>query len=157
MAYSDDLTYTRTVNGGTPELISARTAFGEINAGMMRPTNKNVRTMSASGQGRSLRASIAYRDGRTVTIRHATAAELAERVAEHTADGRRVVTVNGKRYIIGAVTPARPRTPGAIMWNDKAYVNYWTERDGRVFGATRSASERSRPGTVGAAIWAAAN
>jgi hypothetical protein len=67
-----DLTHIRTENG-TPELITTRAALDEINAGMMRPTKRLVREMSAARSS----ANIKYRDGRKVDIRPATPEEIA--------------------------------------------------------------------------------
>jgi hypothetical protein len=62
-----DLTHVRTEDGRTT-LITTRAALDEINAGMMAPTKRDVRQMSAVGSS----ANIEYRDGRKVDIRPAT-------------------------------------------------------------------------------------
>lgn len=152
----NNLTHTRTVNGGTPELITTRAALDEINAGVMdRAVKRTIRSMSAARSS----ANIEYRDGRKVVIRPATAEEIAayaEARQKTTANGRRIVTVKGKRYIVSAVIPGRPKTPGAKSWVPEAYVTYWAERSGTIFGPTRHATASSKPGTVGAGIWAGA-
>lgn len=140
---------------GVATLVDRRLGLDEINAGMMGETKKAVREMSA---GRT-DALIKYRDGRTVrlVLVDAPEQEAAEKL-ERTADGRRrIVTVKGKRYIVGTVVPARPRTPGAKSWIPKAYVSYWSERNGATFGPTRFTSGDAKPGTVGRAIWDAMN
>lgn len=76
---------------------------------------------------------------------------------ETTADGKRIVTAKGKRYVVSAITPARPRTPGAKSWVPEAYVRYWSERNGETFGATRFGKASGKPGSVGRAIWDAVN
>lgn len=212
-----NLTHIRTENG-TPALITARAALDEINAGMMGPTKKLVRQMSAVRDS----ANIEYRDGRKVDIRPATPEELdgmllvdtVEHVIDHTEDGGatwhqtpghtyrdkadaeaallrlaadkrnrgmnfrgasvhltvtasgkatatrtetrsapvertanglRIVNANGKRYVVSAIRRS-------AYAPDR--VEYWSERNGRRFGATRNAAADDRPGTVAAAIWA---
>lgn len=95
--------------------------------------------------------------GNSATISTEAADEIRKRVKpETTPDGRRIVTVKGKRYIVSDIYPARARTPDAKWWRPRAYVAYWTERNGTDFGPTRSANADNKPGTVGADIWAAA-
>lgn len=65
-------THIRTENGA-PALITTRAALDEINAGMMGPTKKLVRQMSAKGSS----ANLEYFDGRRVDIRPATPEEIA--------------------------------------------------------------------------------
>ncbi|MBV6700266.1 hypothetical protein KV557_24705 [Kitasatospora aureofaciens] len=67
-----DLTHIRTENGSTT-LVTTRAALDEIEAGMMRPTKRLVRQMSAVRSS----ANIEYRDGRKVDIRPATPDEIA--------------------------------------------------------------------------------
>jgi len=148
-------THVRTENG-TTQLITTRQALDEINAGMMAPTKKLVREMSAS---RST-AHIEYRDGRKVTIRPATTEEIAAltTTTETTADGRRIVTANGKRYIIANhISQPTVTTIGGVERTWPGGVKYWAERNGKTFGPTRQALANSKPGTVSAAIWATAN
>ncbi|MGI5408207.1 hypothetical protein ACQEV9_15570 [Streptomyces chartreusis] len=134
--------YERTENGVT-STVSQRAGLDEINHAMMAG-KRNVREMSA---GRT-DAQIAYKDGRSVRL------TLVDAPAEETdSKGRRIVTVKSKRYIVSAVTLARPRTPGATSWIPEAYVSYWSERNGEIFGATRHASASRKPGTIGRAIW----
>ncbi|MGW4087025.1 hypothetical protein ACWEGS_28735 [Streptomyces sp. NPDC004822] len=65
---AEERQHIRTVNGGTPQLIPTRDALAEINAAMMGPGKREVRSMSeARGHAR-----IVYRDGRTVDLRSAT-------------------------------------------------------------------------------------
>lgn len=90
------------------------------------------------------------------------AEELAKRLApvapERTADGRRIVTVKGKRYIVdNHVSQDRTVVHGGVERTWPGGVYYWNERNGETFGATRTAFSDSKPGTVGAAIWAAAS
>lgn len=158
-----DTTHTRTVNGGTPELITARAALDEINAGMMdKAVKRTIRQMSAvRGE-----ADIEYRDGRKVVIRHATPEQIADLSAPAVPEATsaygwpaQIVTVKGKRYIVELrVSPAKTQ----ILSNgtERTWpggVDYWTERNGKCFGPVRVALGNSKPGTVGAAIWAAAN
>lgn len=135
--------YERTENGVTTH-VSIREAMAEVNHAMMEG-KRDVRQMSS---GRTAHW-INYRDGREVRMTLVDAPALAETDSK----GRRIVTVKGKRYIVSHVTPARPRTPGAVSWVPEAYVSYWSERNGKTFGATRFASASSKPGTVGRAIW----
>jgi len=69
-------------------------------------------------------------------------------------NGQRIVEVKGKSYVVGRVIPARPENEYG-MSIPVSYVTYWSERNGEDFGASRHASSRSKPGTVGAAIWSA--
>ncbi|WP_329168378.1 hypothetical protein OG709_30145 [Streptomyces sp. NBC_01267] len=104
-----------------------------------------------------------YRSVSDYPTRFVSAAEMAEGPVEEpeqgpkawTGEATRIVTVKGKRYVVGTIVPARPRTPGATSWIPEAYVSYWSERNGATFGATRSASASNKPGTVGRAIWEA--
>lgn len=74
--------------------------------------------------------------------------------AEETdSEGRQIITVKGKRYVVSTITPARPRAEGATFWIPRAYVTYWSERNGETFGPTRSTNGDAKPGTVGRAIW----
>lgn len=140
--------YRRTENGTTTH-VPVREALDEVNQAMMGRIvrERRVRTMSSS-RGRH---HIEYADGRTVDLVLTTAP--AEITPETDSQGRRIVTVKGKRYIVSAITPARPRTPGATSWTPHAYVSYWSERNGQTYGATRSAGENAREGTVARAIW----
>lgn len=104
---------------------------------------------------------VAVFDDRSRTVsnyptRFVSAVETEE-PAETDGKGRRIVAVKGKRYIVSAITPARPRTEGAVSWIPEAYVSYWSERNGETFGATRFANASAKPGTVGRAIWDAVN
>ncbi|WP_189886178.1 hypothetical protein [Streptomyces xantholiticus] len=137
--------YERTENGTTAH-VSIREAMAEVNGAMMAG-KRHVRTMSS---GRT-QHSIEYKDGRQVrmTLVDAPAPEAQETDSK----GRRIVAVKGKRYIVGAVVPARPKVDGVPTWVPEAYVAYWSERNGETFGATRFASASGKPGTVGRAIW----
>ncbi|MER7952020.1 hypothetical protein ABTY59_31980 [Streptomyces sp. NPDC096079] len=70
----DERRHVRTVDGGTPQIISTRDALAEMNDAMMKPGQRHVREMSAAGS----RARIVYRDAErgTVELRPATAADL---------------------------------------------------------------------------------
>ncbi|MEV5982884.1 hypothetical protein [Streptomyces sp. NPDC052114] len=83
--------------------------------------------------------------------------ESEERPTTWTGEATRIVTVKGKRYVVGTVVPPRPRAEGATSWTPRAYVRYWAERNGETFGPTRSADGDAKPGTVGRAIWEAVN
>jgi hypothetical protein len=102
-----------------------------------------------------------YKDGRKVTLSCQRGEEMpapkAERPAEADSKGRRIVAVKGKRYVVGAIVPARPKTEGVATWVPEAFVSYWSERNGRAFGATRFAAASGKPGTTGRAIWDAVN
>lgn len=139
--------YQRTENGSTA-LVSAREALDEVNHAMMAG-KRDVRRMSSSHGNHS----IEYKDGREVRMTLVDAPAPGETDSK----GRRIVTVKGKRYIVGTVTPARPKVEGVPTWVPEAYVSYWAERNGETFGATRFASASRKPGTVGRAIWDAVN
>jgi hypothetical protein len=100
--------------------------------------------------------------GNDATISTAAANELRNRVKpQTTVHGRpaHIVTVNGKRYVVDSdVSPAKTYTlSNGTERTWPGGVDYWTERNGKCFGPVRVALGNSRPGTVGAAIWAAAN
>lgn len=139
--------YSRTENDRTTT-VSVAEALAEVNTAMMEG-KREVREMS-SQRGRHL---IEYKDGRRVLLVETT----EEPATETDSQGRRIITVKGKRYVVSCVTPARPKTPGAKSWVPVAYVSYWSERNGETFGATRFASASRKPGTVGRAVWDAAS
>lgn len=74
---------------------------------------------------------------------------------ERSEHGELIVTAKGKRYVVSSVNRAIPKAPGVTFWRPNPTVSYWTERDGKSFGATRGASSVSKPGTVAHAVWAA--
>jgi hypothetical protein len=141
-----DKVYERIENGVTTH-VSVREAMAEVNDAMLGRLSRerSVRKMSS---GRTQHY-IEYRDGREVRMTLVDAPATVETDSK----GRRIVTVKGKRYIVGTIMPARPRTPGATSWVPEAFVSYWSERNGETFGATRHASASGKPGTVGRAIW----
>jgi hypothetical protein len=141
--------YERTENG-TTTIVSVEAARAEGDHAMMAG-RRNVRSMS-SGYGHHV---IEYKDGRKVTLKMIEVAEPA--TTETDSKGRRIVTVKGKRYIVGTIVPARPKVEGVPTWIPEAFVNYWSERNGEIFGATRHACASRKPGTVGRAIWDAVN
>ena len=109
--------------------------MAEVNDAMMGRLSRerSVRKMSS---GRT-QHHIEYADGREVRMTLVDAPALVETDGE----GRRIVTVKDKRYVVDAA----PHTDTCL--------EYWTERDGKAFGATRFASASRKPGTVGRAIW----
>ncbi|MFW3473632.1 hypothetical protein ACN24M_20420 [Streptomyces microflavus] len=139
--------YLRTEDG-IDSYVTVKAALAEVDGLMMGPRNA-FKEMS-SGQGHH---TITYRGGRRVVLKEIDA------VTPHETDreGRRIVVAKGKRYIVTTVTPARPRTPGAVSWIPRAYVEYWSERNGETFGPTRNTHGDTKPGTVGRAIWDAVN
>jgi hypothetical protein len=140
--------YQRTENGTTTH-VAVKVAMAEVNTAMMEGKSA-VRSMSSG----STRHAIEYKDGRSVTL---VLVEEPKATPETDSEGRRIVTAGGKRYVISDVTPARPKTEGAASWIPEAYLSYWAERNGETFGATRHASASSKPGSVGRAVWDAAN
>ncbi|MGI5404187.1 hypothetical protein ACQEVG_32995 [Streptomyces sp. CA-135486] len=140
--------YERIENGITTH-VSIREAMDEVNHAMMEG-KREVRQMSS---GRTAHW-IDYRDGRTVRMTLVDAPAPVETDSE----GRRIVTVKGKLYVVSAVTPARPKVEGVPSWVPEAYVSYWSGGLlGQPSGPTRHASASRRPGTVGRAIWDAVN
>ncbi|MBE4796138.1 hypothetical protein [Streptomyces caniscabiei] len=89
----------------------------------------------------------------------------AERTAliQRHADGNhsrgRVITVRGKDYVVTPVVPAESQSTKHAPkgWVPKAYVTYWSVRNGERFGSTRTAGPDDKPGTVGCAVWDAVN
>lgn len=141
--------YQRTEDGAVT-YVSVREAMAELNHAMMEGKRK-VFEMS-SGRGHH---TITYKNGRSVQLVELEKDEPAP--VETDSKGRRIVTAKGKRYVVGTITPARPRTRGAVSWIPEAYVSYWSERNGETFGATRHATASRKPGTIGRAIWDAIN
>lgn len=94
----------------------------------------------------------------TVTAAGEIAATRKPDAPEQTADGLRIVTVKGKRYIVSKrISQSQTSVIGGVERTWPGGVNYWSERNGKEFGATRVALSDSKPGTVGAVIWAAVN
>lgn len=159
--------YKRTENGTTTH-VSIREGLAEINHAMMAG-KKDVREMFEGSTG----ARITYKDGRRVMLLKVDAPAVINqpptedectcgcrqvKTTARDSEGRRIVTVKGKRYVVSAVTPARPKTEGAATWIPEAYVNYWSGGPlGLPSGPTRSAKASMKPGTVGRAIWDAVN
>jgi hypothetical protein len=141
--------YERTENGVT-SIVSVEAARAEGDHAMMAG-RRDVRSMS-SGYGHHV---IEYKDGRKVTLKMVDAP--AEEPAETDSKGRLIVTVKDKRYIVDRIISARPKTDDSPTWIPEAFANYWSERDGEIFGPTRSACASMKPGTVGRAIWDAVN
>lgn len=89
----------------------------------------------------------------------------AERTAliQRHADGNhfrgRVITVRGKDYVVTPIVPAESQSTKHAPkgWVPKAYVTYWSVRNGERFGSTRTAGPDDKLGTVGRAVWDAAN
>lgn len=133
--------YERTEDG-TTSIVSAKDGTAEINHAMM-DGKRDVREMSAAGTD----ATITYKDGRRVAL------ILTEREAPR----RREITAKGRQFIVSRVTPARPKREGVVSWIPEAYLDYWSARDGKPFGATRSAKASCKPGSVGRAVWEAAH
>jgi len=137
--------YERTENGVTTQ-VSIETGRAEGDHAMMAG-KRDVRSMSSS-YGHHV---IEYKDGRKVTLKMIEVEEPEP--VETDSEGQRIVTVKGKRYIVGTLIPARPKTEGVPTWIPEAYANYWSERNGKIFGATRNMCGSQKPGTVGRAIW----
>ncbi len=147
--------FTRTEDGTTTP-VTAREALDEINGCMIGDLKKTVRTMYGSG-GNYV---IEYRDGRKVRLTRVDGdmpapAPIAPPVAtgdviETVSSTRALVTLSdGRSYIVD--------TRVVRSWQGKpvrAFTEYWTERDGKDFGATRVANEAMKPKTVGGRIWA---
>jgi hypothetical protein len=159
----------RIAGDGPAQAITFLDAITEINAALGGSLRNAVHDVEVRGTN----ATIPYIDGVTVNIRPATPAEL-DTIARESADstptpvapevtahGRpaHIVTVNGKRYVVDSdVSPAKTYTlSNGTERTWPGGVDYWTERNGKCFGPVRVALGNSRPGTVGAAIWAAAN
>ncbi|WP_432118472.1 hypothetical protein [Streptomyces sp. bgisy032] len=143
--------YKRTENGVT-SIVSKGEGLAEINHAMMEG-KRQVEMMSSISR---TDYAIEYKDGRSVRLLLVDAP--AEEPAETDSEGRRIVAVKGKRYVVSAITPARPRTEGASSWVPEAYVTYWSGGPlGLPSGPTRFARGSAKPGTVARAIWDAVN
>ncbi|MFJ2770287.1 hypothetical protein [Streptomyces sp. NPDC087300] len=105
-----------------------------------RPMLSRERTTRKIQSDRT-RHHIEYADDRVVRLILVDAPATVETDSE----GRRIVTAKGKRYVVGTI-----RQDGV-----RPYVHYWSERNGKTFGATRSTTGDAKPGTVGRAIWSA--
>lgn len=139
--------YERTENG-TVTHVSIREGLDEINHAMMGG-RREVKTMSSLTR---TDFAIEYKDGRSVTLTRVDApAEQPEQGPKvWTGEATTIVTVKGKRYVVGTVHSAGPNT-------SRAYVRYWSEWNGEAFGPTRSTGSDAKPGTAGRAIWDAVN
>jgi hypothetical protein len=144
--------YERTENGVTAQ-ISKSEGMAEINHAQMAG-QRDVRTMSSISW---TDFAIEYKDGRSVRLILVEAPEpeggLEEGPTAWTGEATRIVTVKGKRYAVGQIHPARSWTVGATSGVTPAHVDYWSERNGKAVGATRSTNGDAKPGTVGRAIW----
>lgn len=142
--------YRRTEND-TETLISVTEALVEVNDAMMGGRNA-VRSMSSSHGNHQ----IEYTDGRKVSLVEIEGT-LPMAPVETDSDGRRIVSVKGKRYIVGTIVSGSSWDKVSRSWVPEKYVAYWSERNGRTFGSTRFVGESAKPGTVGRAIWDAVN
>lgn len=163
------------IEDGITETVSYEAGKAEINHAQMTG-RRQVRTMSSISR---TDYAIEYKDGRSVTIK---LTDLVEQPAEQPATSEperaiigygdsvddpmfgRVVYVKGKPYVLDTVVRQRRYVPehvtGGYTYAARTVpgrVDYWSVRDGKWFGATRSALDTAKPGTVGAALWAAAN
>ncbi len=158
--------YQRTENGVTA-IVSRADGIAELNAAQMGVTKRNVKTMSSISRSDY---AIEYKDGRKVRLILVANPELSvpEQVAPKPVDRTaliykrqsgdvmgRVVTVKGKDYVLAELTPANRPVPAyaAKNWKPIAYVTYWSVRDGKRFGATRTAGPEARYGTVGHTLY----
>lgn len=144
--------YLRTEDG-IDSYMSVKDALAEVNEAMMGRVarERSTRKMSSS-QGHH---AIEYRDGRRVTLKEIDAPVAEEKGPKAwTGEETRIVTVKGKRYAVGQIVEAGDRGSYSVA---RAYVTYWSERDGKTFGATRHTNGDAKPGTVGRAIWDAVN
>jgi hypothetical protein len=126
----------RTDERGIIKRVENKDALKEIGDAQMS-SGRGVEAMTYSnGNGN---ATIAYADGRVIRIRRV-------RKTRGT-----VVTVSGKSYTVSNVRVKGNRGSWSILDN---YVSYWNLKNGQPFGPTRTAGFFSKPGTVGAQIWA---
>lgn len=138
------MTYFIRTENGVAANVTKEAGLAEANLCMMAGKREVAEMTAVSGF-----YDIRYKDGRKVT--------LSRQDGDMPAPARQTVTVKGKRYIVSAITPARPKTEGATSWIPEAYVSYWAERNGEIFGATRTAKASMKPGSIGRAIWDALN
>lgn len=143
--------YERVTNGhadnGTSEILSQKDGLAEINSCMMGDLGRQVLRMSSISR---TDYHIVYRNGDVVTLKLVDAPQ-PPRVDQED----REVTAKGKSYLVRPLTPAdRPIHKGAPKgWKPTAYVTYWSARNGKRFGATRTAGPEAKPGTVGHALF----
>jgi hypothetical protein len=147
--------HVRTENG-IPALLPSKEALAEADHVMTdKAAKRTTREMCWAGSS----GHIVYRDGRKVSIRPATAEDIAaltpaeqpERIP-FAPEGARIVEAKGKQYV---VTRIRPGQSANNQWGRPiGSVDYWTFKNGKAFGPTMTAMETARPNTVGAAIWA---
>jgi hypothetical protein len=141
-------TYQRTEDG-VVTVVSVKEGLAEINNAMMAG-KREVRTMSSITR---TDYAIEYKDGRKVTLVRCVDPEPAE--------AARIITVKGKRYVVGPIKPEQTERKKignhSYSLPHPAYASYWSERNGVAFGPTRGCSGRNKPGTVGRAIWDAVN
>lgn len=138
--------YERTEGNHTFE-VSVKDGLTEINHAQLNG-KRNVKSMSQITRTDYV---IEYRNGSKVTFRRTQAKPAPVE------DGPTIVTVKGKRYVVGTIVPAQTdrKKIGKNSYSlpHPAYVRYWSERDGEAFGATRHANASNKSGTVGRAIW----
>lgn len=145
--------FIRTEDGATTNVTKAD-GLAEANHCMMDGKREVAEMTVVSGL-----YMIWYKDGRKVTLsrQDGDMPKPAETETIKLWTGRtgRIVTVKGKRYVVSTVNPAREAH--GPMGAREAYVDYWSERNGKPFGATRFGQASSKPGTVARAIWDAVN
>lgn len=93
-----DNTHVRIIDGGTPELITAREALDEMNAAQMGPTKHKVQTASSDQGGKAMH--ITYMGGRKVHIRPATDADQPAQSGQR--EERHVVSYLGGKVHLGS-------------------------------------------------------
>lgn len=148
------MTYFIRTEDGVAANVTKEVGLAEANRCMMDGKREVAEMTAVSGF-----YYIWYKDGRKVTLSRQDGdmpkpAE-AETIKLWTGQTGRIVTVKGKRYVAGTVNPAREAHDA--MGAREAYVHYWSERNGKPFGATRFGQASSKPGTVARAVWDAVN
>ncbi len=150
--------FVRTENGAAANVNKAD-ALAEINKCMMDDKREVAEMTSVYGY-----TLINYKDGRKVELSRQDG-DMPEPVKAGTVKVKRDTMVpvgphtmlatlaTGRTYIVWA-KPRRkhPRNECGVSGNAD-FTSYWTEKDGRPFGATRIASELDKPGGVGGRIW----
>lgn len=147
---NQDQVYERTENG-TVTHVTIREGLNEINHAMMAG-RRDVASMSSISR---TDYAIEYKDGREVHLVRvdAPAGRTEPGPAVWTGEATQIVTVAGKRYVVGEINQGYPRSGDSPIHRPRAYVRYWGERKGKAFGPTRSAGSNAKPGTVARAIW----
>lgn len=133
--------------------VDQETGQAEINAAMMGDGRRAVREMSSITR---TDYAIEYRDGRSVRLRLVDApAEPGQ--PKRTPLGYAVVTAGNREFAVWPhIRRKHPKNEYGVSCTADN-TTYYSYRNCERFGPARNASEDSKPGTIGALVWAQIN